>query len=960
MTATRLQNYEMFRFNDRVFHYVAKGPDNEIIDLTGATIVWGIAREYGLPPRLSKSSALGQITTASPSSGAFDVHVDRIDTLGHSWFGDYDVTVSITDAGGDILTIMHGRLRIRPLKERFVPIGECNFAEPPPGGGSETGDGNGAACIPSLAQAGDGNDRFWVAGQYDDTFGTNFFTAFTEHWVHPDAGAGRVWKRVSAGTQPNPLRWHYMAIDDLGELYTWGANDYAQLGHGDTVDRSDPVKVAGVSNVVFVHAGKGAGRMFFIRADGTMWGCGQNLFGRLAVGDLVDRTTFTQEAHEHTNWLRVLTSDHTGTWALKCDGSMWNCGPDPTVGKQGYGGAFREGQHTLGGAPAVSYAPKSVNKFAPVTPEAWWIEFDADWETTEVCILEAIDAEGRSWECGIWGGIPVFGSAPYYESGIDSDLTRIDYEVGYDRVRVGESAKYLRWSDGKWYASGREYRGEFGDGAPALEDFDALTAISAASEFDDIEPGVESLFVFKASDDKVYVAGGNDDHQIGLASEGADQTTFVAPPGLPAFASGAVMAPSYLSSVILPNANRYTFNPPTPTTKTYKLRGWGANDRGQLALGHVLEQSSPAAVGNAPYRHKISAGQEHIALIRQDGTLWAAGRNVEGQLGLGDNDDRYMLTQVGVDTDWEFVACGGYHTLAIKKSGALYAFGKNGRGQLGVGDTSDRNTPTLVATGGSNNRWWRVAAGLEHSIGIDEITQLWAWGDNTYSQLGQGAAAPTSFNAPVQCTMSGYTPANAGWHHAACGHRHSIAANWATGDGRVRYCGDNTFNQLGRPGLTQVDTWANFWLTGPNFRNNCTEVYAGAFSSYILSRARQIAAAGFNENGELGMGHSDPVTSFALIPGLDGANTNGNVAIANRFPFRLSCGDYHVIAADDWGETISWGRNERGQLGLGDTVNRDEPTLVSAIPQWTQYQPPTLHFPVAGGASSYLVSPTEG
>lgn len=34
------------------------------------------------------------------------------------------------------------------------------------------------------------------------------------------------------------------ALDSLGNLFTWGMNDFGQLGHGDRVVRCDPQKVS--------------------------------------------------------------------------------------------------------------------------------------------------------------------------------------------------------------------------------------------------------------------------------------------------------------------------------------------------------------------------------------------------------------------------------------------------------------------------------------------------------------------------------------------------------------------------------------------------------------------------------------------------------------------------------------------------------------------------------------------
>jgi alpha-tubulin suppressor-like RCC1 family protein len=59
-------------------------------------------------------------------------------------------------------------------------------------------------------------------------------------------------------------------------------------------------------------------------------------------------------------------------------------------------------------------------------------------------------------------------------------------------------------------------------------------------------------------------------------------------------------------------------------------------------------------------------------------------------------DDKDTLTKIGTDTDWAFVAASYYQTFAIKTDGSLYAWGDNSYGQLGNGTTDDKYTPTRI------------------------------------------------------------------------------------------------------------------------------------------------------------------------------------------------------------------------------------------------------------------------
>ena len=50
--------------------------------------------------------------------------------------------------------------------------------------------------------------------------------------------------------------YHVVAVDDNGEVYTWGLNNNGQLGSGNTDNKREPIKVNGLSNIVKVDAYK--------------------------------------------------------------------------------------------------------------------------------------------------------------------------------------------------------------------------------------------------------------------------------------------------------------------------------------------------------------------------------------------------------------------------------------------------------------------------------------------------------------------------------------------------------------------------------------------------------------------------------------------------------------------------------------------------------------------------------
>ena len=84
---------------------------------------------------------------------------------------------------------------------------------------------------------------------------------------------------------------------------------------------------------------------------------------------------------------------------------------------------------------------------------------------------------------------------------------------------------------------------------------------------------------------------------------------------------------------------------------------------------------------------------------------------------------------------WKQIEAGQMHTLGIKADGTLWAWGNNSSGQMGDGTTISKFVPTRI---GTDNNWSSVATGRSHSLAIKTNGTLWAWGNNYSGQVGNG------------------------------------------------------------------------------------------------------------------------------------------------------------------------------------------------------------------------------
>ena len=99
-----------------------------------------------------------------------------------------------------------------------------------------------------------------------------------------------------------------------------------------------------------------------------------------------------------------------------------------------------------------------------------------------------------------------------------------------------------------------------------------------------------------------------------------------------------------------------------------------------------------------------------------------------------------------------------------------------------------------------------------------------------------------------------------------------------------------------------------------------TSVASGNCFSVALSSAGELYTWGSGEEGELGLSDvhetADPLLCVKLL----------SVGIV-----KVACGGHHALALDTYGRVYSWGLNNHGQLGHGDTVNRFEPVMIRGL-----------------------------
>ena len=198
---------------------------------------------------------------------------------------------------------------------------------------------------------------------------------------------------------------------------------------------------------------------------------------------------------------------------------------------------------------------------------------------------------------------------------------------------------------------------------------------------------------------------------------------------------------------------------------------WGNNTYGELgttqSTGNPAEVVGPNGTGALTGVVDISGGQRFSVALRNDGSVWSWGDNIQGQLGQGSTDSNTHATPaqvvgpggIGFLTGASQVSATLEHAGAVKTDGTAWTWGWNGVGELGNGDATLQPSATpvqVVAPGGGYlTNVTRMTGGQDYGIAEKNDGTVWAWGDNYYGELGQGAADSNAHPVPAQVLGTG-------------------------------------------------------------------------------------------------------------------------------------------------------------------------------------------------------------
>jgi alpha-tubulin suppressor-like RCC1 family protein len=330
--------------------------------------------------------------------------------------------------------------------------------------------------------------------------------------------------------------------------------------------------------------------------------------------------------------------------------------------------------------------------------------------------------------------------------------------------------------------------------------------------------------------------------------------------------------------------------------------GWGGNILGQLGTGHrTPPPERPVRAELRPGTMITAAGEgcEHSLALTSAGRVLAWGDNESGQLGngrRGRGTDVPAPVRLPPGTRITAIRAGCDDSMALASTGRVFAWGDDSEGQLGDGHRNrgtDRPVRVRLPAG---TKITAIAAGAVMSYALTSAGHVLAWGHDEVGELGTGHRFRAS-DVPVPVRLPRGTRVTA----ITAGSRAGLAL---TSRGTVLAWGGDRFGQLGDGhgghGKFSAQPVRVKLPSGARVRS----IFSGCDHTLALTTTGHVLGWGEDADSELLASRSVFLDIPARIP------VPGHPVVT-----AVSAGCQISVILTAQGSVLDWGSNQQGQLG---------------------------------------------
>lgn len=340
---------------------------------------------------------------------------------------------------------------------------------------------------------------------------------------------------------------------------------------------------------------------------------------------------------------------------------------------------------------------------------------------------------------------------------------------------------------------------------------------------------------------------------------------------------------------------------PVPDTSGATLLAWGVGNSGQHGTAQSTSTTAPTALQTLPGMtvSLITTGESQSCAVANAETYCWGGSNADGVIGDGSSSGQiFSPVKITALTGKRVTAlsAGQYMTCAIADDEA-WCWGT-------IAGVVNRSPVKVAALAGKTVT--SIEAGVRHVCAVAD-GETYCWGAGSSGALGIGSTADST--VPVRVTaLSGKAVTT-----LAAGREFTCAS---ASDGT--YCwGSNLYGQLGIG--SQIDQLSPVLV--PALSGKDVTSLTASHSSVCAVTGDSMYCWGNNGNGQLGVGDAVNRWVPTLVPSLTGKS---NMSVYSGPVSRYAC----AVADSD---VYCWGQNSNGQLGVGDVVERNTPTMIAGL-----------------------------
>ena len=387
---------------------------------------------------------------------------------------------------------------------------------------------------------------------------------------------------------------HSACVTEDGCLYTWGDNEYGQLGDGTTENKHTPVKIMDNVSQVNLYIQSST----CITKDGSLYTWGYN-YGLLGY-DTPDGVYSSIPTKIMDN-VATFSIGHNDAACITKDGSLY------TWGFNVYG-------QVCDGTTEVKLSPiKIMDNVAQVSLGLYH----------SACLTK----DGSLYTCG-------HNEYGQLGDGTTKDkLSPIKLMDNVSQVSLGVCSSACITKDGSLFTWGNNEAGKLGDGTTKAKHTPVKIMDNVSQVIFSI-PAPHSACITK--DGSLYKWGYN---QLGQLGDGTTED-------------------KYTPVKILDNVAQVnmSFDYSACITKDGSLYTWGYNNRGQLGDGTTEDKLSPIKIMDNVAQVSLAESGAfgllyYSACITKDGSLYTWGNNISGQLGDGTTEDKLVPTKIVIPND---------------------------------------------------------------------------------------------------------------------------------------------------------------------------------------------------------------------------------------------------------------------------------------------------------------------